>query len=342
MSTPTDTPTGTPTCTTCNRRPTPAGTLACQPCRHRTARHLAYIAANLPRLDPTPGANGTDPTAARGAPGFTSRSPARDDVIDLTDRRRGGHDPEQAGNAPVLVVLAWWADQARDAGVLRSRHPLARWAGPPWRLPDPAPRTAVGEADALAGAVEQLAALWWFDGLARAVEQLAARVRRALFEHEHTVPLGRCPLTGSDGEPCGGEIRARLPGDDATCRRCRSAWSGVDELRALGADLGDATLDLPGIARWLAVDSLATLRSWAHRDRWRRERVGRRTLYALEDARASWWAAWDRRHPVHGPALAPPAGPPAPPGWVVDDAGRSVPPPADGHPRDEHEEGTAA
>jgi hypothetical protein len=94
---------------------------------------------------------------------------------------------------------------------------------------------------------------------------------------------------------------------DARCARCGTAWRGEDELRALGERLGDAWMDLAAIGRYLDVRD-GTLRQWARRDGWGREpgRPGTlgRTLYRLADARASWWRAYDRANPVHGPGRA--------------------------------------
>jgi hypothetical protein len=288
-------------CNGCDQRPATHESLTCQRCRQRLVDLLDEIARGFPRLDPTPGAAGI--TGAPGAPGFGSKSPARDDVLVLTDRRRQAHDPEQPRNASSLLrTVAHWADTLRVDGL------LDRLDGP---------RTVAGECEALASAAGTLGRRWWFGDMLANLEAAAQHMRRALDEVEPTIPLGRCPrpareaaaayevLVADVGEVlaarvsraprCGGEVRARVFGATARCRRCGWRWEGEPELRRLGAQLGDAMLDLPALARYLGVDSLATLRSWAHRDGWDRVKVGRRTMYRLADARDSWWRALARR-----------------------------------------------
>lgn len=302
-------------CVGCDQRPATDASLTCRPCRHRLVQALDEIRTGYPRLDPTPGAAGL--TGAPAAPGFGSRSPASDTVLVLTDTRRHTHDPDEPERAQgVLGVVAWWADQAREVGVLvggpRRRFDVDRRGVVTVRS-----RSVVGECEQLAGVAGRLGSVWWFGAMLAVLDATAGHVRRALGEHERTIPLGECPLpapgyaalfdalVADAGEVlaarasrvprCGGEVRARAFGDTARCRRCGHRWEGEHEVRQLGAKLGDAMLDLPGLARYFDVSSLATLRSWAHRDGWRRQKVGRRTLYRLADARDSWWRALERR-----------------------------------------------
>lgn len=313
MSTPDDTT--PPMCIGCDQRPTTRDSLTCRPCRNRLEDLLNELPDHYDRLDATPGSAGL--TGAPAAPGFESRSPARDAVLVLTDRRRQAHDPEQPRNASSLLrTLAWWADEARDAGIVLG-SPRRSIAVDRRGLAAVQARTVRGECAALARAVGRLGAWWAFGDMLANLDAQAGHLRRAIGEHEPTVPLGRCPrppanlaarhaaLVDDFGEilaariwwldTCGGEVRARAFGESARCRSCGWRWEGLDELRLLAAGLGDAMLDLPGIARYLGVESLATLRSWAMRDGWIREKVGRRTLYRLDDARGSWWRALERR-----------------------------------------------
>jgi hypothetical protein len=303
-----------PLCIACDQRPARRDSLACRPCLRRVTDHLDEIAAGYGRLDPTPGAAGI--TGAPAPPGYGSRSPARDTVLVLTDTRRQAHDPDLPRNASSLLrTVAWWADEARIAGLLD--EPRRTFAVDRRGAVGVLARTVAGECEALAGVVGRLGNVWWFGDMARNLDAAVGHLRRALGDVEQTVPLGACPrpapgyaamfeaLVGDVGEVlaartsraprCGGEVRARAFGDSARCRRCGHRWEGEAEVRRLGAQLGDAMLDLPGLARYLGVESLSTLRSWAMRDEWRRVKHGRRTLYSLDDARESWWRALARR-----------------------------------------------
>lgn len=328
-----------PVCIACDqRRPAPTQ-LICTVCRRRLVDVLDEIRTGYARLDPRPIAGGN--RAGRGAPGFGSRSPARDDVLVLTDTRGASHDPDTAQNAPtsLLRAVSWWTDRGREAGFIRARVPMlvGHVDGPAAQgLP---PRSVAGECLALREVVDAIARQWWVSDMLAALGAAAHHLRRALHEHEQTIPLGRCPrpepaaaaefarhvdevgpIAAAVGSPlprCAGEVRAKAWGHTASCRRCRYRWEGSATLRQLGAQLGDAWLDLPGLSRYLRVESLATLRTWALRDSWERERRGGRTLYRLADARASWWRAWDRRNPLHDRPLVPPGAYRASAGWVL-------------------------
>jgi hypothetical protein len=274
----------------CDRRPATPRSLCCPGCPRRLGEALEELLDGYLRLSPAPVKGGGQ--GGGRAPGFGSRSPARDDVLALTDRR-GYADPDQPGALiGVPVVLRTWRERVREAGY--------------------------GDLDP--DAVQELAAWWELPDLAAAIRGSLAHVRRALGEAEQTVPVGACPLLPAElldpdeladltpvelATPCGGEVRARAFGADARCARCSTSWRGEDELRALGGRLGDAWMDLPALARYLDVKP-GTLRQWARRDRWEREpgRTGGRALFRLVDARASWWRAYDRANPVHGPHRA--------------------------------------
>lgn len=303
-----------PTCTACDRRTALRGGLLCPGCRRRLLDNLDELARGYPRLDATPGTSGID--AGRRPAGFESRSPARDDVLVLTDRRRQAHDPDEQANAQSLPrTLAHWADQAHDAdlcGLIPTDMRLL--------------------CSALSLIVDGLARMWWVGDMAASLDTAVGHLRRALGEVEHTIPIGRCPRPARDvkawtpGEPmigaprCDGEVRAKAFGRTARCRACGHRWDDEAALRELGEQLGDAMLDLPALARYLDGDlSVVLLRKWAQRDQWARVKVGRRTVYRLADARASAIRAWDRAHPVHGPDLPPVHGPALPPAWQRDD-----------------------
>jgi len=300
-------------CVVCDSEPATApGVLACRGCRLAVAQALdelpsLYVlaetqAARLGELGQAAGTHG------RGAPGFKSRTPGRDDVLVLLDRRRTTFDPDHPRRpGSVMAMLAYWLDEAEILG----------WP------------SVAGCCSVLHTHLDRLVSRWWFGDFAAAVTTTVEHLRRATSQHEETIPIGACPTPMPGAKqmvyddvlgtwearpiPCGGQVRARSIGDSGRCGRCGKRWEGVEELRALGRRLGDPLLDLPGLSRMLGISSLATLRSWAHRDGWRRQREGRRTLYSLADARESAYAAWDRRFPVQGCEEV--YGPRVPPGW---------------------------
>lgn len=313
-------------CTACDHRRTQPDALLCPDCLDQLGALLAKLGAGYGRLDAAPG--GTGIGAGPRPPGFASRPPARVDVLILTSRHV--YDPEHTGPQSIRSAVEWWADQARDAGLIAPRR--AVWRGIPWALPDPLPpRTVFGECDELASVLGALARAWWCADMLAALDRAARHLRRALGEHTPTVPLGACPLPDPGlphaveaydelvgnvgrilaaltftGARCGGTLRAQAWGHPAWCTTCGTRWRPGAPLRRLGAMLGDAHLDMAGLGRYLDMpDRLATLRKWAQRDEWRRHRAGGRTVYSLADARTSWWGAYDRAHPILGPALPP-------------------------------------
>lgn len=307
-----------PECLSCSHL-APRGELICPACRTRLAELLDTIRREYPLLDPAPDGAGHD--GGRPPVGFGSRPPLRIAVLALlaapasartsrslagsdgADLVRGARDPDKMGNAhvePLLVTAGRWADRAREDDVL---SPLA------------GVRTVIGECLRLTGQLDALADRWWVGDMIRDLARAAHHVAlaRGTFV-PHTARVGACPRIRDDaralhertvadlgehlaeqiaqGEDwhCGGVVRGRLTAEAATCTRCHHTWRGEGVLRALGEQLGGAMLDLSAMVRHLDGTTVPVLRQWAHRDGWPRERVGRRTIYDLSAARASWWA----------------------------------------------------
>lgn len=299
------------TCIACDRSPSLDDALLCRHCAHALAADLRAIASGFPLLDPAPA---TAPMAASGGRNisFGSRSPARDDVLSLTDPRPAAWDSDaaekRAGSVVGLVrhwVGALVVDGVLDEVDVRRRSFVGAadgtvrvvrgrpTAADAWRLH----RLAVDGA---------LDAYWGVGELARHAAVAARAMRRALGDERPRIVVGRCPQTLASGAPCGGALRTLGWGHPVRCAACGARWTGDDDLRALAGQLGGAMLDMPGLVRFLGMDGReATLRKWAQRDGWRRERVGRsRTVYALDDALASWWRAHDRILADAAPAAA--------------------------------------
>lgn len=251
-----------PVCLSCDRRPASVG-LLCERDRDSLAADLTALRRHYARLDPVPGTGSA--RGGRPAPGFGSRSPARDSVLVLTDPRPQTFDPDRPTEpAGIVRVLGWWADAARDAGLVPQRT---------------AARTVAGETAALAAHLDRIAGQWWIADLLEAVRAAVGHLRTVQGELEPTIPLGACPH-------CGQAVRARSWGQRARCSGCSAQWAGLAQLRELGEALGDALMDAAGIARYCEAP-VTTIRVWAHRDGWARTRRGGRTLYRLDDARAS-------------------------------------------------------
>lgn len=314
-----------PCCLACDHH-TPPGALLCPHCARRLNELLAAIPDTYRRLDPRPG--NTGPDGGRAPAGFGSRPPLRVDVLALLiapttaatsrplridDAPRADPDTPKSARTqhPVVVVVGQWADRARHDDLLPALS---------------GPRTVAGECLRLSGVLDQLARQWWAGELVRDLARTHHALLRTLGEAPPpALPIGWCPrirdhhLAGyeqlvdalgrrlanqaadAQGWRCGGTVRARLTADHASCARCRQHWRGEHTLQRLGEQLGGAMLDLAGLVRYLDDPSLTPegLRQWAHRDGWRRERIGRRTVYALADARDSWWA----RRGVRGVAV---------------------------------------
>lgn len=252
-----------PMCLHCDTRPAEDGLLLCPGDRARLGELLAEIDRGHRRLDARPAADGR--AGGRGRPGYGPRDVARLDVLVLTDRRAAAFDPDDPDRAAGLLrLLGWWADRAREDGVL-----------PPRRRA----RTVTGEIDALTPVLGTLAGRWWVGELLAALEGAVRHLRHALGEGEPTIPLGACP-------DCGGQVRAKAWGGRARCTGCTALWEGESALRELGRRLGDAKMDAAALARYCGI-AVSTVRVWAHRDGWEREQLGGRTLYALADARSS-------------------------------------------------------
>lgn len=249
---------------------------ACTRCALRLGDTLAEIGRLYCRLDPMPG-RGAGVT--RGAPGFRSSSPARDDVIVLTDpaSKAGPDGPPSVRNA----LVGWWE--------VAAEHDLVR---PPYR------DATVGDAiRALAddATLDAAADYPWVVDFADELRILLGALRRVCGETEELIPIGECPEPGDRDGQCGGMVRARRFGESARCARCGTTWSGRHALRNLAARLGEALADAPGVARYFGIAE-STVRTWAHRDRWTVHKHGRRRLYSLREARASW----ERRHAATG------------------------------------------
>lgn len=183
----------------------PSEARACEACLTRLDGQLAEVGELWLELDPVPGG----PEGGRRSPGWGSRSPARDDVICLTDWRS-------------------------DVSVARALAQACRF---------PALRANLRAPGTVPGMITLLRLAWVLDLLsaadAAAVDTTLAHLRAATNRAERTVPVGPCPVEIPDpdgAEPirCAAPLRAPLHGPRITCPECGTRWER-DQWPALAA-----------------------------------------------------------------------------------------------------------
>lgn len=191
---------------------------ACHRCTtglQRKLRHLETYATWYITPMPYRGAGG------RGAPGYSSRSPARDDVIAAMDIRSDG-DVKGPDDSPTPIVSI-------PGGL---RH-MATWVCRMDESRDTVPKTITECVAYLLGRVPHLA-------MDRQIEMFSFQVNvlysqaRALANDRPPGPLGQC-LTVT----CGGKVLVRndrdgLP-DGGKCEACLRVYTGLDLVRLSAA-----------------------------------------------------------------------------------------------------------
>ncbi|RLK54845.1 hypothetical protein [Actinokineospora cianjurensis] len=262
--------------------PAQHGYRTCDLCADRLRATLTELVELYALVDDAvvPGRGGS---AARGAPGHGSRSPARDSVIVLTDPRT--HAVEDGDPHSVLAVLSSWADNVRsDTG----------------QDPRTGAATVSGEVALLVRWMDWMTRQYWIGDLGQEVDELAHQLRAALGLQERTIPVGPCPNRVTDPDTgrtvtCGAPLRARLSVERIRCRRCRASWPR-ERWDELGGELGVPVSDFASLSAWLATPT-GTLRRWRHEDRWANHGTKARPVFARTDALASW----RRRHAPAAP-----------------------------------------
>lgn len=273
-------------CATPDGEPFPArhGYRTCDLCTDRLRDALAEVVECYAVLDDAlvPGRAGAN--GGRGAPGYGSRSPARDGVIALTDPRT--HAVEEGDPHSVLAILESWADNVRDDT---------------GQDPRTGPSTVFGEVSFLVRWMDFITRQYWVGDFGDEVHELAHQLRIALGLQERSIPVGVCPTSILDLDhggrvPCGALLRARLTAERITCRRCGAAWSR-DRWDELGDELGTPVSDVASLSVWLNKPP-GTLRRWKHEDGWHNHGTRSRPLFARADVLASWRRRRAPAHPV--------------------------------------------
>lgn len=191
---------------------------ACEQCINTVRRQLRDLEQYVVILTVTtmPLRTGT----SRRAPGYSSRSPARDDVIVMLDprSRAGGDGPDDTDDPPRSIpgAIAALADFVRGEQQLpppRSGPLLSRDVG------------------YLLSQINWCASQQWIDDLADDIHQLHVQARR-LAGDAPPGPLGACIAVGCEGSVFPASLRTREGREDgARCRNCGREYSGLDLVR---------------------------------------------------------------------------------------------------------------
>ncbi len=187
------------------------GRWCCQPCADTMRAQLADIPDYAAALDAQPGKGGE--SGQRQAPGFGSRSPARDDIIAASDPRSLpyalGPDDEDTAVRPVLPTLAHLAAWiAEETGDQRDQH-------------EP---TITSEAGYLRSRIDWTTGQAWVDELATDIAELHGQCKR-LAGDPPPKPTAPCPH-------CGGPLWSRGETDTVSlrCGTCSATYNGLDLL----------------------------------------------------------------------------------------------------------------
>jgi hypothetical protein len=185
---------------------------ACDHCIQKTQRQVREIGTYWNLLTTTAMHEPTRGATGRGTPGYTSRPPARLDVIATLDIRSTGdiHGPDDT-DQPIVSITA-------------AIHHITTWIN-----------TTTGQPGSgygyLLGSVHHVAMTRHIARLASEVSRLHRQLR-ALAHDAPPRPLGVCLGVDAAGE-CGGAVyqtwRDQVEG--ARCSRCLRVYTGLDLVR---------------------------------------------------------------------------------------------------------------
>lgn len=213
---------------TCRRRPT-HGHL-CGADASRLGQWLADIGDDWARLDAAPTSTSWAPDRiGHGGLAFT-RSPARLDVLALSDARTA-RDPD-TGALSVPAVLGEWADTVREARGLTvptvvrvARHGLVIR-----QTTSRAPYDVTADRALLAIQLPWIVGQDWVGDFYADLRDAWAALKAATGQRTGQRPVRACPApVGHPPAPCGGPVW--LDKDAAYCGACGQAWSGFQLVR---------------------------------------------------------------------------------------------------------------
>jgi hypothetical protein len=248
------------TCVLCARRRPDIGHL-CAPCHDRLAQQLLDIQTEAETLSAVPSM--AQPTGTRGGTLASHRSPARLDVLVLTDPRTAA---DEHGTLGLLGVLASWARAVRD-----DRH-----------LAWPDQITVASERKTLSAHLVWLSEQPYVDEFAAEIGGLLRQLQRANGSGERRPkPVGICPTLYDDGE-CGGSLWLDDTRRDVTCGACGRVFA-PDELRHLGDILVNQGYVEVFRAEWFTGVPASTIRRWVAEGRCTSEKDGRRLMVQVSE-----------------------------------------------------------
>jgi hypothetical protein len=247
------------TCVLCARQAT-TGYL-CTADLDRLSQQLLDIQRESELLSAVPSMQAA--TGSRGGTLASHRSPARLDVLVLTDPRTSA---DETGTLGVLAVLASWARAVREDRQLA-------W---PQRV------TVASERRLLSDHLDWVAAQPWVDELAAEINALLRQLQRANGTAERRAkPVGVCPTLYADGE-CGGRLWLNDDRGTVHCGDCDRVFQ-PDELRHLGDMLiGQGYVEIFR-AEWFTGVPASTIRRWVAEGRCTSEKDGRRLMVQVTE-----------------------------------------------------------
>ena len=186
----------------CGRQTAPASVL-CHTCGNSILRDLRQIEYCTLALSAVPTQTGDD---SRGAPGFASASPARDEVIVETDPRSSA---DHNGHVGALAAITSWT---RLVSVERDTT-------------QPAQVSITGECGQLRTHHPWIVAQPWAADYALELDEIKRRLV-ALLGLAPDPPAGDCMRVG-----CHGQVYPLPDASGVRCRNCLTVYSGTDLAR---------------------------------------------------------------------------------------------------------------
>lgn len=199
---------------------------ACDPCITQTRRWLRELELyttwlHMPMmLTPARGETG------RRHPGYKSRSPARDEVIIMLDRR------SRTTPTPIDEDRGVGLDDDENPvwSILGSLHGIATFVRQTADQSSPRRVMLAGEIGYLLAHLDWAANHPWVDGIIADIRNLHAQARNRVHDTPPR-PIGNCPHLLDTGE-CGTPLFVPLHGDEVRCsnKDCRRTWTRAEWL----------------------------------------------------------------------------------------------------------------